>query len=263
VSGIGDERAREEFRSYLRGDLERFIRTLSLVPDGTGRLLEIGAQPHFTTLLLRRFRRYDLVLTNYYGDGTAGGTHTLESGGERVALPYVSFDLEHDPLPFPAASFDVTLCCEVIEHMTNDPLRALARVNESLRPGGTLVLSTPNATRVHQVWRALAGEDGFHDQFSAYGPYGRHNREYTPHEIASLLETAGFDIDELYTANVRPSGRPAAEALAGLVVGAARALRRQPAHLGEYTFVRAVRRRPPDARKPAWLYRSYPPGEVK
>ena len=51
-------------------------------------------------------------------------------------------DLE-EPLPFPTASFDVGVCLEGIEHVEGQAplLREFARV---VKPGGTLVLSTPN-----------------------------------------------------------------------------------------------------------------------
>jgi SAM-dependent methyltransferase len=53
---------------------------------------------------------------------------------------------EGDPLPFPNESFDVIKCLEVIEHVADErrTFRELARV---LRPGGTLILTTP-----HKGW---------------------------------------------------------------------------------------------------------------
>src|SRR5207249_5992906 len=45
-------------------------------------------------------------------------------------------------LPFPGGSFDIVLCTEVIEH-TPDPRAALREVTRLVRPGGTLVVTTP------------------------------------------------------------------------------------------------------------------------
>ena len=46
-------------------------------------------------------------------------------------------------LDFPDASFDKVLCSEVIEHIPDAP-RALEEIRRILKPGGSLVLSTPN-----------------------------------------------------------------------------------------------------------------------
>jgi hypothetical protein len=41
-----------------------------------------------------------------------------------------------------------------------------------------------------------------YDPYSAFGPYGRHNREYNKHELHLLLTYLGFTIDEMFTADV-------------------------------------------------------------
>jgi SAM-dependent methyltransferase len=64
----------------------------------------------------------------------------------------------NQPLPYADAAFDAVLCTEVIEHLENPTnlLRECARV---LRPGGSLVLSTPNvSSMVSRVAYLLRGE---------------------------------------------------------------------------------------------------------
>jgi ubiquinone/menaquinone biosynthesis C-methylase UbiE len=55
--------------------------------------------------------------------------------------PLVTASIFH--LPFPDSTFDCVVCCEVVEHVPHDPspIGELVRV---LRPGGRLVLSTPD-----------------------------------------------------------------------------------------------------------------------
>jgi len=52
-------------------------------------------------------------------------------------------DVETMELPLAPASFDVVLCGDILEHL-RDPTGALERWRPFLRPGGRLVLSTPN-----------------------------------------------------------------------------------------------------------------------
>jgi SAM-dependent methyltransferase len=46
-------------------------------------------------------------------------------------------------LPFPEASFDIVICLEVIEHVT-ETRQLVAEINRVLKAGGRLIMSTPN-----------------------------------------------------------------------------------------------------------------------
>src|SRR6185295_20205861 len=85
------ERA-EDHRVWVEVNLPRFARTLELVPPGAEgqRCLEIGARPFTFTLLMRRYRPFDLALVDYFaGEGreyretlqlpTLGETHEFTS----------------------------------------------------------------------------------------------------------------------------------------------------------------------------------------
>jgi 2-polyprenyl-3-methyl-5-hydroxy-6-metoxy-1,4-benzoquinol methylase len=55
----------------------------------------------------------------------------------------IAVDL-NDGVPFASASFDLVWCSEVLEHLA-DPRAALAELRRVLRPGGVLLLTTPNS----------------------------------------------------------------------------------------------------------------------
>ena len=92
------------------------------------------------------------------GCGTGRGSQRLSSYGARVFALDIGFNLvdytrqrcQCEPtvasilsLPFPDNIFDVVFSTEVVEH-TPDPLQAVLEMYRILKPGGHLVLSTPN-----------------------------------------------------------------------------------------------------------------------
>ena len=252
-----------ELRGYATADCERFIHTLALVPpEAEGRLLEIGANPYFTTLLLRRFRpALERSLVNFFGDAAGDACQTVtfrnfDGEDDEAPFSYINLNIEAAPLPYPDAHFDIVLFCEVLEHMTGDPLRALLELKRVLKPGGTMVLTTPNAARLENVVAFLEGRN-MYDPYSGYGPYGRHNREYTRHELHLLMNHAGFKVETSYTANVYAN----VGATAAPPGDINRLLSHVPGRehdLGQYLVTRWRNDDEANRGLPRWLYRSYP-----
>lgn len=251
-----------EIEGYLREDFERFLITWSLVRECTGKALEIGANPYFTTVLLREFTDLELSLTNSFDSvSTAVASQHVAYRDPRPAgtievdelIEYRSLNVETAGFPWPDGYFDVVVFCEVIEHLLSDPLRALIEIHRVLKPGGTVLVSTPNVARLENVARMVAGVN-LYDPYSGYGPYGRHNREFTRHELVQLLEFAGFSAGVHFTADVHAHHTASfvdPVRLAPLVVG------RLP-DLGQYIFCRATKTGAPRAGRPSELYRSLP-----
>lgn len=69
------------------------------------------------------------------------GANLLKQAGGKCDSHRVCSDVLQ--LPFPAESFDIVLCSEVIEH-TPDPKAAFRELVRVLRRGGLLVLTVPN-----------------------------------------------------------------------------------------------------------------------
>lgn len=252
-----------ELRDYATADCERFLHTLNLVPaDAEGRLLEIGANPYFTTLLMRRFRpALQLELVNFFGPTAVDGTQdvvfqNMDGVEERLDFDFRNLNLEVDVLPFPDHHFDYILFCEVLEHLTIDPLRAVRELKRVLKPEGVLVLTTPNAVRLENVIAFIEGRN-MYDPYSAYGPYGRHNREYTRHELHQLMQHAGFGIDVSYTANVHDDILTPLTPVA-LINAVLDSQKFRDKDLGQYLFTRWHNSNEGESKLPRWLYRSYP-----
>jgi SAM-dependent methyltransferase len=248
--------------AYVDDSLWRFLHTWGMVRADTGRCLELGANPYFTTFLLDAHTRLELTLANYYGHRgettetvsfvPPGGTERLE-----VARPCVMFNVEEDNFPFDDGAFDLVLFCEMLEHLLMDPMAALRQIHRVLKPGGVLILTTPNVARLDNVLAMVNGAN-IYDPYSGFGPYGRHNREYNRYELHRLLPFAGFDVEYSLTADghrTDPTRWPRFSAAVPLVEF------RSP-DLGHYLFVRARATRPPRAKLPGFLYRSRPEGEI-
>jgi SAM-dependent methyltransferase len=191
---------------YVETHLRRFQETLAFLPPlpAGSRVLELGALPYYLTILLRRELGYEVVPVSYFEVEDAHvPVHVVESRafGERYEVEFGNLNAERDPFPHPGASFDLVLCCEILEHLLIDPSRLLYESHRVLRPGGTLVLSTPNAVRWENLVRLLRG-DNVHDAYHGNGVYGRHNREYTADEVRELLEANGFTLDRLALVDV-------------------------------------------------------------
>ncbi|MCW6037302.1 methyltransferase domain-containing protein [Spirulina subsalsa FACHB-351] len=255
----------EEMANYCTQDFRRFVYTYGLTQNLSGECLELGANPYFTTFLLREFTPLKLTLANYFGqDFDSVITQTVNFDDfqskqlESVQLESYHFNIEEDPFPFSDQQFDVVLFCEIIEHLLLDPASVLHEIKRILKPNGTLILTTPNVSRLENVAKMIGGAN-IYDPYSGYGPYGRHNREYNKHELYLLLTYLGFEIDSLFTADVHQNNAGSYASLSQLKPF----LKARENDLGQYIFVRAKNAKEGHTKKPSFLYRSYPPEELE
>jgi SAM-dependent methyltransferase len=248
--------------AYVDDSIWRFLHTWGIVRQDSGSCLELGANPYFTTYLLDEHTELELTLANYYGrrgETTETVSFIPPGGCDRIQIERRSllFNVEEDRFPFDDGSFDVVLFCEMLEHLLMDPVATLLQIHRVLKPGGVLVLTTPNVSRLDNVLAMVNGAN-IYDPYSGFGPYGRHNREYNRHELHRLLDFAGFEVDYSLTADGHPTDHvrwPRFTVVAPLVAF------RGP-DLGHYLFVRARATRPPQEKLPSFLYRSRPEGEI-
>ena len=186
-------------RVWVESNLQRFLRTLSLVPPGAEgqRCLEIGSMPYTFTLLMKKFRPYELTLVDYYpgAEHEHCETVTLPTFNEQHRFLSHLCDVERDELPFPAHSFDGVLCCEVLEHLTVDPVAMLAEIHRLLKPDGWLIVTTPHVANLSNILHLLHGRNIYGRYELVFGPTWRHNREYTCSEVVELLRNTGYRIE--------------------------------------------------------------------
>jgi SAM-dependent methyltransferase len=248
--------------AYVGDSFDRFVHTYGLVAGESGRCLELGANPYFTTFLLDEFSDLDLELANFF-DGTKDSITQLVRhvalDGTAAERPFSSklFNVENDLFPYEEASLDVVLFCEILEHLLMNPLAVLGEIHRILKPNALLVVTTPNVCRLENATRLVDGQN-IYDPYSGFGPYGRHNREYTMEEVVFLLAFAGFETEVSFTADGHPTDNEALRRYSEV----APLLADRPDELGAYLYVRARKVRPPREGLPDRLYRSWPQGVI-
>ena len=173
----------------------------------------MGAYMQITPALKTKLG-YGEVRGCYYGEaGRTDHREVTSSEGERFECDIDLFNAEKDRFPYADEYFSTVLCCELIEHLFADPMHLMAEVNRILKPGGHLVLTTPNIAALRGVSAILQGyHPGFFHAYMRPSEEGevdaRHNREYTPREVHQLMETAGFSVTLLETGPFRDEPRP-------------------------------------------------------
>ncbi len=251
-----------ELDNYLAQDFKRFVYTLNLLPkQQQGSLLEIGANPYFTSILLETYSQYSLFFTNYFGieGGVSKQVQENKAANKVFEFEYANHNIDESALPFDE-KFDVVLFCEVLEHLINDPMQALLRIKASMVDNGVLILTTPNVNRLENIAKMIVGSN-IYDPYSGYGIYGRHNREYNKHELSLLLSHCGFEIEEMFTSDVHFNHSDSIFPVNKLAQHIADISYRD-LDLGQYIFVRARNVAPAKECKPSWLFRSYPEAEL-
>ena len=131
---------------------------------------------------------------------------------------------------FPDHSMDVVVLGEVFEHILNHPAGLLQAVYRILRPGGTVILTTPNPSTLANSIRLLGdgyvlwGTPSFLREVKLQGDAvidrgDIHYREYPAWVVSDLMKELGFRIESLqyYRAGIAPTHSTAKKAVKTLL----------------------------------------------
>jgi SAM-dependent methyltransferase len=180
------------------GGHERLLE-LAGSPD---RVLDVGCS---TGYLARRLRERGAAIVGIELDENAARE------ARDVCEEVLVGDVETMDLPFADGSFDVVLCGDLIEHL-RDPKHVLERLRPLLKPGGRVVLTTPNVANWAMRLGLLAGRWRYTDR----GILDRtHTHLFTRKTLEETLADAGYEIVAFdVTAPVPGVGTPSVERLA-------------------------------------------------
>ncbi len=182
---------------YFRLHRYRFRDLLRALPPAPAHILEIGTTPGTFTGILRQ-AGYTVAGVDLFPDTRADLWRALD-----VDVRFCNLD--EQPIPFDANTFDAVVFSEVIEHLAGSPLKPLAEMQRVLKPGGRVVISTPNQlyfkSRMKTLGDVVLGRpfesfNEFERAMQLDGPqrYYNHSRLYTMRELRWMLEQAGFRV---------------------------------------------------------------------
>ena len=168
-------------------------------------------------MLARALRGYStaaVVLDVGCGDGAATSIAAQRNAGHhlvgldwsadalrqarRLGLTLVQAGVEPPGLPVAAETADVVIMSELIEHLI-DTDSALDEARRVLKPGGSLLLSTPNLAAWYNRGLLALGVQPVFSEVSLRGVYGRpgsqvagHLHMFTRRALTGLLTAHGF-----------------------------------------------------------------------
>lgn len=165
-----------------------------VVGDFAGkRILDLGCS---RGMLLERFRRYDdaSLLAIELDPEMREVARARGIDAETHQINVYDGDQITARLPYADESMDVVLAAEIIEHVV-DTQGFIAEIARVLRPGGAVLLSTPNLLWWKYRVDLLFGR--YPDMLEYRLRYGEdfgHVRTFTPALLRELVEEAGLDV---------------------------------------------------------------------
>lgn len=202
-----------DWTSYLRLSVIRVVRVLhalSTLQDRRARILDCGS--YFGNFAI------SCAEAGYSVDAVDGYQAYAGALDTCVALQHASgvavhdfASLGYDLKALPETSFDAVLCMGVIEHIPHTPKPLLDAVTRVLKPGGMLILDTPNLAYLYRRLALLEGRTIFapiERQYTTAIPFEGHHREYTVDEIQWMLGVAGYVVQTLETFNYSMLAQP-------------------------------------------------------
>lgn len=195
-------------KEYCDDHSQYYLEMLDLVDeltDAGDRILEVGSLPCHLTYLLSE-RGMDVV-------GVDLNPGRMSEFIEESDLEVRTADIESEPLPAEDNSVDFVLFTEVLEHLRMNPLSVFEEFERVLRPGGKVLITTPNQYSLTKIWEYVhfrGIQNHAIDEWSKIEDLGHmgHVRRYAPVEVRQLCEHANLEVLETDFSNFgAPAGR--------------------------------------------------------
>lgn len=132
----------------------------------------------------------------FAGNGNTVHGLDIRDHRPREAVPFHFRVYDGTRFPYEDGTFDLVASFDVIEHVEDDE-RMVREMRRVLKPGGRVLLGTPNRTRIGNLVRTGFGLSPI--RYPLFLEHHRilgeilHVREYTAPELAALFTSGGFD----------------------------------------------------------------------
>lgn len=219
----------------------RFARTLEVILDQkpSGKFLELGTSGVMAVALKALVPSLEVHVTEY--------SNKKSTDVFLNEFPSYHLNLEKHKLPVEDETFDFVSCCEVVEHLEQDPMFMFEEINRVSKMKATLVLTTPNITSSQNISKMLRCIDPyFYMQYRKSGTLDRHNYEYSLFSISKLIKSAGFSGSGWTEDSFQQSNQEDILKLRGLGYSLP--------HIGDNIFCVAKKKGPVLDRYPAGIY---------
>ena len=201
-----------DWTGYLNCSTARIVRAHHAVALHTapgGRVLDFGSYfGNFALALRDAGYRVDAIDSyDAYGAALAGCAAVMRERGISVH----DFGPDGSALDALTGEFDAVICAGVVEHIPHTPRQLLERLTALLKPGGVLVMDTPNLAYLYHRLALLEGRSIFAPlpgQYYTELPFEGHHREYTISEVEWMLKAVGHEILSIETFNYSVFAQP-------------------------------------------------------
>jgi predicted SAM-dependent methyltransferase len=189
----------DDIKQYLNVHSSRYEYLLSVVknvrkefPDNI-EIMDIGPSV-FTMMLEKNFKDDDIYSLGLEHEQSRGGH--LPDNVQLDSEKFFNFNLNDSQdkekwiqLPY----CDIVIMAEVLEHLYTAPTLVLTFIASFIKPGGYLVIQTPNAASLKNRLFLLAGKNPY-EMIRENADNPGHFREYTAKELTEIAEKTSFTV---------------------------------------------------------------------
>lgn len=182
---------------FIAGNSLRISFDLDLVrrfAPNNGLILDVGAIPPLLVTALQQ--------EGFRVEGLDIDPSRFASIIDKLGLTIRACNVETGRIPYDDNSVDLMILNEIFEHLRINLIATFAELRRVMKPGGIILMSTPNGLAMHSMVRMLRrGMIGpsIHFEYAKLNRVGHmgHVREYAVNEVLEFLGQMNFEVDEI------------------------------------------------------------------